>query len=263
MKCFSVTIDGYIMQGIFHQTKTEYRHTGEGRDVILLHGWGQNMTMMSAVEQHLQDRFSVWNLDFPGFGESDAPSEPWGVPDYTAFLEDFIVQNGIKDPILIAHSFGCRVAIRYAAVHHDVHKMCLTGAAGIRPKHGLKYQVRTKMYKVGKWALKVTGNTKKLEELQKNSGSADYRAAEGVMRPTFVKVVNDDVTPVLKDVQCPVLLVWGEYDEAVPLWMGQLMEKEMPDAGLAVFENDDHFAYWHQADRFNRVLDVFLKGEVK
>ena len=139
--------------------------------------------------------------------------------------------------------------------------MCLTGAAGIRPKHDLEWHIRTKAYKAGKWMLKVTGNQKKLDELQKNSGSADYRAAEGVMRPTFVKVVNDDVSPLLKDVKCPVLLVWGEHDEAVPLWMGQMMEKEMPDAGLAVFEGDDHWAYWHQADRFNRVLDVFLKGD--
>ena len=247
--------------GIFLDTKTAYRHAGTGRDVLLLHGWGQNKDMMKAVEDHLKDRFSVWNLDFPGFGESDDPAEPWGMEEYTAFIEDFIQKNEIREPILIGHSFGCRGAIRYAAKHHDVRKMCLTGAAGIRPKHGLDYQIKTKAYKAGKWLLKVSGNTKKLEELQKNSGSADYRAARGVMRPTFVKVVNDDVTPLLKDVLCPVLLVWGDQDEAAPLWMGQMMEKEMPDAGLAIFEGDDHWAYWHQADRFNRVLDVFLKED--
>ena len=43
--------------------------------------------------------------------------------------------------------------------------------------------------------------------------------------------------------------------------MGQMMEKMMPDAGLAIFEGDDHWAYWHQPDRFNRVLDIFLKGD--
>ena len=63
--------------------------------------------------------------------------------------------------------------------------------------------------------------------------------------------------------KCPVLLVWGEYDEAVPIEAGEIMEAEMPDAGLAVFEGDDHFAYWHQPDRFNRVLDIFLKPELE
>ena len=170
--------------------------------------------------------------------------------------------NQIKEPILIGHSFGCRVAIRYAAVHHDVRRMCLTGAAGIRPKRDLGWHLRTGTYKAGKWLLKATGNEKKLAELQSRSGSEDYRNASGVMRESFVKVVNDDVTPILKEISCPVLLVWGDMDEAVPLWMGQLMEKEIPDAGLAVFAGDDHFAYWHQSDRFNRVLDVFLKEDM-
>ena len=156
------------------------------------------------------------------------------------------------------------MAIRYAAMYpDDVRKMCLTGAAGIKPKRGLDYQIRTKAYKAGKWFLKVTGQNEKLEELQNRSGSEDYRNAKGIMRPTFVKVVNDDVTDILKDMKCSVLLVWGDQDVAAPLWMGQTMEKMMPDAGLAIFEGDDHWAYWHQADRFNRVLDIFLKGDAQ
>ncbi|MBR4163185.1 MAG: alpha/beta hydrolase [Solobacterium sp.] len=240
--------------------RTSYKHEGEGKPMILLHGWGQNKEMMDAVFEHFKDRFHVYSLDFPGFGKSDNPPEAWGVPEYMYFLEAFINMFDIQNPILIGHSFGCRVAIRYAATH-DVRKMCLTGAAGIRPKRGLDYHIRTKTYKAGKWLLKVTGQKEKLEELQKNSGSEDYRNAQGIMKPTFVKVVNDDVSDILKDVKCSVLLVWGEYDTAAPLWMGQMMEKEMPDAGLAIFEGDDHWAYWHQADRFNRVLDIFLKED--
>ncbi len=246
----------------FAGVRTAFRHSGSGRDVILLHGWGQNMYMMSAVEEHLCSSFSVYNLDFPGFGESSLPPVPWGVPEYMHFLEEFITANGIEAPILIGHSFGCRVAIRYAAVHHDVRRMCLTGAAGIRPKRDLGWHLRTKTFKAGKWLLQATGNEKKLAELQNRAGSEDYRNVSGIMRESFVKVVNDDVTPVLKEISCPVLLVWGDMDEAVPLWMGQLMEKEIPDAGLAVFAGDDHFAYWHQSDRFNRVLDVFLKEDM-
>ncbi|MDO4521118.1 MAG: alpha/beta hydrolase [Erysipelotrichaceae bacterium] len=244
--------------------KTAYLEEGSGNDVILLHGWGQNKEMMGKILEHLSDRFHVYSLDFPGFGESQDPPEAWGVPEYEDFLASFIETLGIENPVLIGHSFGCRVAIRYAADHPDnVRKMCLTGAAGIKPKRGLDYQIRTKMYKAGKWFLKTTGQTEKLEELQNRSGSEDYRNAKGIMRPTFVKVVNDDVTDVLPLVKCSVLLVWGDQDTAAPLWMGQMMEKTMPDAGLAIFAGDDHWAYWHQPDRFNRVLDIFLKGDAQ
>ena len=249
---------------VYKDVRTAWRHTGEGRDVILLHGWGQNMYMMGEIEKHLTQYFSVYNLDFPGHGESGEPPEPWGVPDYESFLAEFIAANGITDPILIGHSFGCRVAIRYAADHPDnVYKMVLTGAAGIRPERSAKTDLRTKAYKAGKWFLQKTGNQKALEALQNRSGSEDYRNAKGVIRPTFVKVVNDDVRPLLGSVVCPVLLVWGEFDAAVPLEMGRIMEREMKDAGLAVFEGDDHFAYWHQPERFNRVLDAFLKEDMQ
>jgi pimeloyl-ACP methyl ester carboxylesterase len=245
-----------------HGVKTAFDQEGSGRDMILLHGWGQNKEMMKLIFDHFKDRFHVWSLDFPGFGESQDPNEPWGVKDYEAFLSDFIACNHIQDPILIGHSFGCRVAIRYAADHpENVYKMCLTGAAGIRPKHDMEWQLKTKAYKAGKWFLKKTGQKEKLAEMQKNAGSEDYRNAKGVMKETFVKVVNDDVAPVLKDVKCSVLLVWGDQDTAAPLWMGQMMEKEMLDAGLALFEGDDHWAYWHQPQRFNAVLDIFLKGD--
>lgn len=249
---------------VIHGVNTCYMYEGKGNDMILLHGWGQNKEMMGNIYEHFKNRFRVFSIDFPGFGKSDNPPEAWGVPEYEEFLEDFIEVNEIHNPILIGHSFGCRVAIRYAAKHPDnVRKMCLTGAAGIRPKHGLDWQIRTKAYKAGKWFLKATGQNEKLEEMQKNAGSEDYRNAQGVMKPTFVKVVNDDVSDILKDVKCSTLLVWGDLDTAAPLWMGQQMEKEMPDAGLAIFEGDDHWAYWHQPDRFNTVLDIFLKGDEK
>lgn len=241
--------------------KTAYIEDGRGEDMVLLHGWGQNKEMMQLIMEHFVDRYHVVSIDFPGHGESGLPNEAWGVVDYMHFLEDLIQQLGIQEPIFVGHSFGCRVAIRYAAIHHDVKKMCLTGAAGIKPKRSLDQKIRTYAYKAGKWFLKATGNEAKLRQLQDNAGSEDYRNANGIMRPTFVKVVNDDVTPILKDVLCPVLLVWGDLDTAAPLWMGQEMEKKMPDAGLAVFEGDDHWAYWHQPQRFNTVLDIFLKGD--
>ena len=243
-----------------HGVKTAYRHSGSGQDVILLHGWGQNKDMMAQIETHLCPSFSVWNLDFPGFGESETMSDAWSVAEYTEFLHDFVSEFGIEHPVLIGHSFGCRVAIRYA-VKYPVKKMCLTGAAGLRGKPSAAMKARTGAYKAAKWVLKTTHQEETLKKLQDRAGSEDYRNATGVMRETFVKVVNDDLRPLLPDVKCSVLLVFGEFDTATPLWMGQVMEQEMPNAGLAIFEGDDHYAYWHQAERFNRVLDIFLKEE--
>ena len=235
-----------------------YENKGSGNNyVVLLHGWGQNTVMMDYIATFLSDNFNVYNLDFPGFGKSEEPKEPWSVQDYADFLAEFIRVNHIENPILIGHSFGCRVAIRYA-YNHPVKKMCLTGAAGIRDKHGVDWYVKTYSYKAGKKILSLKPFEKYLKAMQDKAGSEDYKNASGVMRTTLVKVVNDDITDLLKDINVETLLVFGSNDEATPVQKGKMMEKLMPNATLIIFENDDHFAYFHEWPRFNAVLKAFL-----
>lgn len=230
------------------------------KDVLLLHGWGQNTEMMAFIGDFLKDHFTVYNLDFPGFGKSDEMKSSWSVNDYKDFLRKFCIENNIDNPIIIGHSFGCRVAIRYA-YEYPVYKMCLTGAAGLRDKRTLKWYFKTYSYKLGKKILSI-GPLKKYKESFKNKvGSTDYQNASGVMRETLVKVVNDDIRELLPHINVETLLVFGEKDEATPVSKGKEMERLMPNAALVIFENDDHYAYINEAKRFNLVLDAFLKKD--
>ena len=216
--------------------------------------------MMAYIADHLSAHMHVWNIDFPGFGKSEEPKETWGCEDYTGFLRDFIEVNQIEEPVFIAHSFGCRIALRYAALY-PVRKMVLTGAAGLRDKRGMDWYLRTYSYKLGKKILSIGPLQKYKEQLSNKVGSEDYRNSSGVMRSTFVKVVNDDVRDLLPSIKTETLLVFGEHDDATPVEKGKEMEKLMGNATLVIFEGDDHYAYFHQADRFNRVLDAFLKED--
>ncbi len=236
------------------------KYGNKGRKVLLLHGWGQNTEMMAFIGEFLKSHFIVYNLDLPGFGKTSEPPEPWDTNDYCEFLAHFCQHFKIEDPIIIAHSFGCRIALRYA-YRYSVHKMVLTGAAGIRDKRGIAYYVKTYTYKLGKKILSLKPFTAYREKLLKNAGSEDYRNSSGVMRATFVKVVNEDLKDLLPHIDTETLLVFGENDEATPVEKGKMMEKLMPNAALVVFENDDHYAYIHQAGRFDLVLDAFLRSD--
>lgn len=241
--------------------KTFYEKKGEqGKDVLLLHGWGQNTEMMDYIAEGLKAHFVVYNIDFPGFGKSEEPNEAFSVSDYAEFIHEFTDKMGIKNPIIIAHSFGCRVALHYAR-KYPVLKMVLTGAAGVRDKRGIKYYAKTYFYKFGKHVLSLPLLNKYKAKWQNAKGSEDYKNASGIMRTILVKTVNDDVSPFLKDINVETLLVFGQNDEATPVSKGEYMEKHMPNATLVVFENDDHYAYFHQGERFNRVLDAFLRRD--
>lgn len=238
-----------------------YEKSGtKGRKVLLLHGWGQNTNMMAFIADSLKSHFIVYNIDFPGFGKSEEPNTAFDCKDYTEVIHDFCVKKKIDKPIIIAHSFGCRIALWYA-YKYGAYKMCLTGAAGIRDKRSLKWYLKTYSYKLGKKILSLPMLKKYKEKYENKVGSDDYKNSSGIMRKTFVKVVNDDVKPILKDIDCETLLVFGENDTATPITKGKMMEELMPNAALVIFENDDHYAYYKQAGRFVRVLDAFLRSD--
>lgn len=241
---------------------TYYEDSGSGKyTLLLLHGWGQNSEMMKAIAQFFVAKFRVINLDFPGFGKSDEPNYPYSVEDYSNHLKELLTLLKVDKPLIVAHSFGCRVALHYA-LKWPVQKLVLTGAAGLKDTHHLDYYLKTYAYKLGKKILSYKPLKPLLRKLENKVGSSDYKAASGVMRQTFVKVVNDDVKPFLKDIKVVTLLVFGDKDLATPLFKGEVMAKLMPNATLIVFENDDHYAYFHQAYRFNRVLEAFFGDEL-
>ena len=190
------------------------------------------------------------------------------MPEYAECVRQIMGSLGIAPCDVIAHSFGGRVALHLAADSPElVKRLVLTGCAGLKKPQTEEQKKKSEAYQRKK---KLLESAKKLpllgqfaenaeEKLRQKYGSADYNALDAEMRKTFVKVVSEDLRPLLPKVKASALLIWGEKDDATPLWMGQTMEKEIPDAGLVVFENDDHFAYLHQWPRFVTVVRAFLK----
>lgn len=238
---------------------TAFIDEGEGETLLLLHGWGCGASVYAGVVGFLSGRFRVILPELPGFGNTPEPPEPWGVNEYAAFITAFREKLNIRESVTLAHSLGCRIAIRLlSAGNLSARRVIFTGAAGIKPKPTLKGKIRARFYKIGKTLL--SRSPKMLEKLRRKSGSADYRAASPIMRQCLVKIVNEDLTPLLPDIKQPVLLIWGKNDDQTPLSDGELMEKLIPDAGLALIENAGHYAFSEQPYVFNKILDSYLNG---
>ena len=73
-----------------NDVNVNYIQYGEGKDVLLLHGWGQNIEMMKPIGDNLCDKCRITILDFPGFGESDEPTCAWNVDNYVDLVIKFI-----------------------------------------------------------------------------------------------------------------------------------------------------------------------------
>lgn len=243
-----------------------YEAIGQGPPLLLLHGWGGSIGSMRPVADALADLRTCTIPDFPGFGESSSPPEPWSVTEYARCLAAFMEKAGIAKADVVAHSFGARVALLLAAEHPElVGKIVVTGGAGLKPKRNLKYYGKVYSYKLGKRMLRhawMAGFVRHfgvdLRKRAAQAGSEDYRALPDEMKKTFVRVVNQDLRSCLRRMKSPTLLIWGEKDASAPLWMGKVMEKEIPDAGLVVFEGRGHFAYLEELPRFIKIVRNFL-----
>ncbi|MDL2258285.1 alpha/beta hydrolase [Eubacteriales bacterium OttesenSCG-928-K08] len=240
-----------------------YTQQGEGAPVLILHGWMASVEAMQCIANEVERLGKrAISLDFPGFGKSQEPPEVWGVPEYAKNTRAFIKALNIEGCDVVCHSFGGRVTIALASEEPELfNRLVLVDAAGIRPRRTLKWYLRTYTYKLGKLLSKVRWIDKlfHLSERRKNAGSEDYKALKSdLMRAVFVKVVNLDLKDRLKHIKNPTLLVWGTQDTSTPLYMGEMMEKLIPDAGLVRIEGAGHFSYAERYPQFCAVLRVFL-----
>jgi len=182
-----------------------------------------------------------------------------------AFVIAYMDHHGLSTAHLVGHSFGGRLGLVLGAEHPQrINKMALVDSAGIRSRPSVKGQIRQSAYKFIRNSLNTLGLNSFANSLSAwyvdRYGSPDYKAARGVMRETFVNVVNEDLLPFATRVRPSTLLLWGDQDKDTPLWQGQLLEKTIPDAGLVVFEGAGHYSYLDRLGDTVRILDHFFKG---
>lgn len=238
-----------------------YSVAGDGDAVLLLHGWGCNHTTVKSISDAISDRYRVYSLDLPGFGESPEPKEIWGSREYVAMIESFVKALRIENPIFIGHSFGGKLSLIYGS-QNRVSKIVLVGSAGVKPRRSLKYYLKVYSYKATKKLMPLLLGKKEAERRlsahRTRVGSADYNAASDVMRGILVKVVNEDFRDLMPKITAPTLLMWGENDTATPMRDAKIMESLIPDCGLVVFRGCGHYSFLDDPYSFGAVLNKFL-----
>ena len=242
-----------------------YINEGKGRDVLLLHGWGGSIQTMIPIFNILKDRFRVTIPDLPGFGESDTPKIPWNSYDYAQCIYKFTEKLNLKKLIIFGHSHGGRISIILSGKYNLAHKLILIDSAGIISKRTAKYYIKVYWFKLLKkvYLLLPSKNKKeKLDKFYKKYGSRDYRDSDGIMRQTMVKVINDNLISLLKLIKAPALLIWGENDEDTPVYMGKIMEENIPDSGLVILKGAGHYSYIDNYEQFKAIINVFLKEDL-
>ena len=238
--------------------KINYNIYGKGNPLILLHGWGTSSNTFSNLALILEKKYEVHLIDLIGFGKSEEPFKAFSLSDYVYFINDYIIRNNIKKPIILGHSFGGRIAIKYASMFKNIDKLILVDSAGIKKRFSLKKWIKIKIYKFKKKWYKLTRDINKYNHLITNSGSYDYKNASNIMKATLSKIICEDLKNHLKDISVETLIIWGKDDKETPYKDALKMNKLLKNSGLVTLENTGHFPYLESKYEFNSILMNYL-----
>lgn len=217
--------------------------------VVAMHGWGRSGNDFTEIVAGLD----ALAIHLPGFGITPEPSEPWGSERYAD--EVAAALQGMPPVILVGHSFGGRVAVRLAAKYpHLVRGIVLTGVPLLRltaaPRPALAYRGIRFLAKLG------LVSPARLEAEKHRRGSADYRAAQGVMRDVLVTVIREDYRDDLAKIGVPVHMVWGERDTAAPTDAGEAASKLIQNSTFRVVPGAEHLL---EGDLLTAVRDELVQ----
>jgi pimeloyl-ACP methyl ester carboxylesterase len=265
-------------QGIIH-----YEAHGRGRPVLLLHGWLNSWALWRNTIEVLGKDFRMYALDFFGFGESGSQSATgssnFSVNNFVLMVSQFMDRMGIIRAPLVGHSMGGTVSLNAAIRYPEkVVKVIVVGSpiqgsslspllkmAAYRGWIGLgqttpfAYQVFQRGFlpflRVYSHMLAKDGRTlgEMLTADVSKLTALPFFESIGTLRQT-------DLRPRLREVQVPVLGIYGKRDNIVDPGQAKVLKQYLPSSRVEIFEGSKHFPMMDERERFHEMLRDFLKN---
>ena len=231
-------------------SEVSFLQKGKGKDLLLLHGYLSSKEAFAAQVAYFSKFFRVTAIDFLGFGGSRALTNPFSVGDYANWLKAVMVALGLLKPHVIAHSFGCRVAVKAACGEPWLFdKIVLTGPAGVILKRGMRYRFKVGLYRfVKKFAPAFA---------ERKFGSKEYRTLSPIMRESYKKIVNEDLRACASGVLNEVLIVEGTDDRVTTRAEAEEYLRCFQKGKMRMIEGG-HFAFAENPVSFNLITEEFF-----
>ena len=243
--------------------------TGDGPDLVLLHGWGLHSGVWDGVRGDLANCFRVHLVDLPGYGQSAACT-----PYVPAELARSVAKAVPQAVCVCGWSLGAQVALRWALdFPGQVKRLVLVAAtpcfvraagwpSGIEAQvlrefaADLEREVRTALTRF------VSLQTRGAKDARRQSAWLRKRlfaaASLEVLQAGLQMLLDTDLRQEMREVKQPALLLHGKRDELVPLRSAHWLKRHLARAKLEVFEDCAHAPFLAQDGKFVKLVSEFL-----
>jgi non-heme chloroperoxidase len=236
-----------------------------GDPILFLHGWPDSWFTFSRMLPFLADRLHVFVPDQRGFGDSDRPNGPYGIPEFAADVVAFLDAVGVDRATLVGHSFGSFVARRVAFTNPErVGRLILIGTgvsaatpavraaqadlqglqAPIPPTFAREFQASTAY---------VPLPDAFFERIVRESLKLPAR----LWREVLDRLVAYDDWQQLPLISAPTLLIWGEHDVLFSREHQERLLAVIRGASLLNYAETGHCPNWERPEQVASDLQAF------
>ena len=247
-----------------------YLDAGSGSAVLLLHGLGGYADKWRGVISRLSDSHRVIAPDMIGYGLSDKPVADYTPRFFVEFLERFIKATGIERPHIVGASLGGQVAAMFAAMHPEhISRLVLVSPAGIMKisTPALDAYILAALYprpgSVGHALRLMEGSGRDPSWTLVSSFIDNMRrpnAKMAFMSSLLCFKNAGDLTPHLKNIEAPTMLLWGYDDPIIPISYAAQFATAIPGCRFVGLEDCGHTPYVQYPERFAGLVAGFLSG---
>ncbi len=259
--------------------KMHYLVRGQGKPVILIHGFLYSTVMWKKNIDDLSKKFKVYAIDLWGWGYSERLKEDsYSFDLYSRQVIGFMNALDIRKASLIGQSMGGGISV-YTAAHYPerIDKLILIDPAVIPYPSGLTSRIYTLLF-VGEFLNALPGdslmknNIKNIWFYDKSKVTDEYAAevifpfnikgssagAMYILRKVLEAPLVEAEARTLSKLKIPIMIIHGREDRAVPLERSQTLNKMWKSSNLVIFEKAGHSPHEEYPDKFNRLALDFL-----
>lgn len=232
------------------------------KTLLILHGWGSCAKKWEKVKQGLEGReLKVLVPDLPGFGEAPPPFRPWSVNDYVEWVREHCEEQKISQFFLLGHSFGGRIAIKFAIKYPQKLRGLILCASPIRKNNLAKSYLIFRAVKFAKNFSFIPGYQLFRKIFYKYIlRKTDYLEAKGVMKETFKKVINEDLTSFLSEIRAKTLILWGKKDRIVSVKIASEIKEKVLNSKLIIMPEVGHSPHMKVPEKLSEILIDFISA---
>lgn len=251
------------MQIIVNEQLVNYETNGQGKTVLLLHGWGDNFHTFDHLIDVLKMQYQTIALDLPGFGKSSDPKGTWDFEEFAQFVQDFLSKLSLQPYAIIGHSNGGAIAT-YGVGNTllRAEKLVLIASSGIRSDSTQSKKLLRMLAKTAKIATKPLPpqvQTKLKRHAYKTIGS-DMFVAEQI-QDTYKKIVAHDIQTDATRIMQPTALIYGSDDTATPPSYGERFHALIANSQLHIIDKAGHFVHHEKPRQVEEIVQSFLAHE--